>query len=49
MIAIDQPHKQNITAIKAYRGTIGQTLSYFQYFLTYQVDFRRVFWLPSYK
>ena len=25
MIAIDQPHNQNIAAIKAYRGTIGIT------------------------
>ena len=25
MIAIDQPHNQNIAVIKAYRGTIGLT------------------------
>ena len=25
MIAIDQPHNQNIAVIKAYRGTIGIT------------------------
>ena len=25
MIAIDQPHNQNIALIKAYRGTIGLT------------------------
>ena len=58
MIAIDQPHNQNIAVIKAYRGTIGVTeiiiklilsLSFFQYFLTYSQDFRRVFLLPSYK
>ena len=44
MIAIDQPHNQNIAVIKVYRGTIGLTedkykaffsLSFFQYFLTY--------------
>ena len=37
MIAIDQPHNQNITVIKAYRGTIGLTEDkYKAFFQTYE-------------
>ena len=35
MIAIDQPHNQNIAVIKAYRGSIGQTEDKYKAFFLY--------------